>query len=137
MLVLILIDVQYSQKSVSSFKKGLNGQNHSSPGSHCPVKIFPPAKFLIPPSPFLIAIWKTLQLILNFFFFFGLILQELCDFGFWAVNWAPKWSKIVNFGCVPFKPKWNILIDFPNTVFVLLEATSVQNFSKIKQNLVD
>ena len=72
-----------------------------------------------------------------FFFFFGLILQELCDFGFWAVNWAPKWSKIVNFGCVPFKPKWNILIDFPNTVFVLLEATSVQNFSKIKQNLVD
>ena len=30
MLILILIDVQYSQKAVLSFKKGLNHQNHSS-----------------------------------------------------------------------------------------------------------
>ena len=28
MLVLILIDVQYSQKAVFSFKKASNGQNH-------------------------------------------------------------------------------------------------------------
>ena len=34
MLILILIDVQYSQKAVFSFEKGLNGQNHSSSGSH-------------------------------------------------------------------------------------------------------
>ena len=37
MLILILIDVQYSQKAVFSFEKGLNGQNHSS-GSHHPIK---------------------------------------------------------------------------------------------------
>ena len=30
MLILILIDVQYSQKPVFTFAKGLNGQNHSS-----------------------------------------------------------------------------------------------------------
>ena len=30
MLILILIDVQYSQKAVLSFKKGLNHLNHSS-----------------------------------------------------------------------------------------------------------
>ena len=30
MLILILIDVQYSQKAVLSFKKGLNHQDHSS-----------------------------------------------------------------------------------------------------------
>ena len=32
MLILILIDVQYSQKAVFSFEKGLNYQNHSSSG---------------------------------------------------------------------------------------------------------
>ena len=37
MLILILIDVQYSQKAVFSFEEGLNGQNHSS-GSHHQVK---------------------------------------------------------------------------------------------------
>ena len=41
MLILILIDVQYSQKAVVSFEKGLNGQNHSSSGSHHPVKNSP------------------------------------------------------------------------------------------------
>ena len=71
MLISILIDVQYSQKAVFSFEKGLNGQNHSSSGSHQSVKNFPPAKFLIPPpggiaptggfpSP-LNTIWKTLD----------------------------------------------------------------------------
>ena len=42
-------------------------------------------------------------------------------FGFLAVNWALKWTKTVNFGCIPFQPKFKILKDFWNTVFVLLE----------------
>ena len=33
MLILTLIDVQYSQKAVFSFEKGLNCPNHPSPGS--------------------------------------------------------------------------------------------------------
>ena len=33
MLILILIDVQYSQKAVFGFEKGLNCQNHSTSGS--------------------------------------------------------------------------------------------------------
>ena len=37
MLVLILINVQYLQKVVFSFEKGLNAQNHSS-GSHHLIK---------------------------------------------------------------------------------------------------
>ena len=49
MLILILIDVQYSQKTVFSFGKGFNGQNHSSSGSHHLVKKSLQAKFLIPP----------------------------------------------------------------------------------------
>ena len=47
MLILILIDAQYSQKTVFSFQKGLNGQNHSSSGSNYKIKNSPPAKFLI------------------------------------------------------------------------------------------
>ena len=34
MLILILIDVQYSQNAVFSFEKFSNGQNHSSSNSH-------------------------------------------------------------------------------------------------------
>ena len=34
MLTLVLIDVQYIQNVVFSFKKGSNGQNHSSSDSH-------------------------------------------------------------------------------------------------------
>ena len=34
MLILILIHVQYSQKAVFSFEKGLNNQNHSLSSSH-------------------------------------------------------------------------------------------------------
>ena len=41
MLILILIDVQYSQNAVFSFEKGSNCQNHSSSGSHHPVKNSP------------------------------------------------------------------------------------------------
>ena len=51
MLILILIDVQYSLKAVFTFEKGSNCQSHSSSGSHHPVKKSPcPAKFLIPPG---------------------------------------------------------------------------------------
>ena len=39
MLILISVDVQYSQKPLFSFEKGLNGFNgHSSSGSHHRVK---------------------------------------------------------------------------------------------------
>ena len=41
MLILILIDVQYSKKAVFSFEKSLNRQNHSSSGSLHLVKKFP------------------------------------------------------------------------------------------------
>ena len=44
MVILILIDVQYSQNAVFSFEKGSNCQNHSSSGSHHPVKKFPYSK---------------------------------------------------------------------------------------------
>ena len=53
MLILILIDVQYSQKAVFSFEKGSNCQKHSYSGSLHMVKNLPPApvKFPIPPPP--------------------------------------------------------------------------------------
>ena len=41
MLILILIDIQYSQKAVFSFEKGSNHQNQSSPGSLHLEKKFP------------------------------------------------------------------------------------------------
>ena len=56
-------------------------------------------------------------------------------FGFPDVNWATKWNKTVNFGCLPVKLKFKSLKDFSNTVFVLLETTSGQNFSKIEHYL--
>ena len=40
MLILILVDIQYSQKAVFSFEKGSNHQNQSL-GSLHPVKKFP------------------------------------------------------------------------------------------------
>ena len=50
-IILILIDVQYSQNAVFTFGKDLNHQNHSSSGSHHQAeKSPPPAKFLIPPT---------------------------------------------------------------------------------------
>ena len=45
MLILILIDVQYSQNAVFSFEKFSNRQNHSSSDSHHLVKKSPPAVF--------------------------------------------------------------------------------------------
>ena len=64
MLIVILIDVQYSQKAVFSFEKGLNGQNPSFSGFPPPSKN-PPEKFDSPllsgiPPP-LTAISKTLD----------------------------------------------------------------------------
>ena len=67
MLILILIDVQYSQKAVSNFEKGSNYQNHSSLCSLYRVKKkFLPVKFTIPTPtgrreqfPVVTAIWKT------------------------------------------------------------------------------
>ena len=42
-------------------------------------------------------------------------------FDFPAVNWTPKWTKTVNFVCVPFESKFKLLKDFSNTLFALLE----------------
>ena len=53
-------------------------------------------------------------------------------FGFLVVYRTLKWTKTVNFECVPFEPKVKILKDFSNNVFVLLETTSGQNFNKVK-----
>ena len=51
MLILILIDVQYSQTAVFRFEKGLNRQKHSSSGSVHPVKnSLPQVKFPIAPT---------------------------------------------------------------------------------------
>ena len=51
MLILILIDVQYSQKAVFSFEKDLNGQNYSSSSFH--YLVIPQQKSFIchPPRP--------------------------------------------------------------------------------------
>ena len=51
MLIFILIDVQYSQKTVFSYEKGWNHQSYSSSGSFYLVKKLPPVKFPIPPNP--------------------------------------------------------------------------------------
>ena len=62
MLILILIDVQYSQKAVFSFEKSSNSQNHFSSGYLPPVnppshlsKISdsnPPLGWIFPPTPY-------------------------------------------------------------------------------------
>ena len=49
MLILILIDVQYSQKAVFSFEKETNRQNHSSIGFLQPVKKSVSLKLPTPP----------------------------------------------------------------------------------------
>ena len=52
MLILILIDVQYSQKAVYRFEKGSNRQNKSSGSLHA-VKIpLSSVKFTIPLTPY-------------------------------------------------------------------------------------
>ena len=69
MLILILIDGQYLENVVSSFKKGSNVQYDSSSGSHHSLEQNPTAKFPIPtpvgriPPPPLNTIRKTLYFI--------------------------------------------------------------------------
>ena len=64
MLILLLINVQYLQNVVFSFKKCKNGQIHYSSDSQYPIKknskIFYPF-YWEGPSPSLNAIWKTLH----------------------------------------------------------------------------
>ena len=69
MLILVLTDIQYLQKAVSSFEKGSKRQNHSSSGSLYPVTP-PPTKMSdsphptvenLPSPPPLTTIWKTLH----------------------------------------------------------------------------
>ena len=48
MLILILIDVQYSQKAIFSFEKGAIGQITPPQVPTLPGTKIPPAKFLIP-----------------------------------------------------------------------------------------
>ena len=71
MLILILIDIQYSQKAVSSFEKGSKRQNDLSSGFfHAVKKLPPPVKISVSPhstgenlpsSPPLTTIWKILH----------------------------------------------------------------------------
>ena len=99
---------------------------------------------LVPKNVF----WLNFPRILWFFWDLGLTLSIIAKvtvfaeilvfsnfFGFLAVNWAPKWTKTVNFSCIPYEPKFMILKDFPNIVFFLLDITSGQSFNKIKQYL--
>ena len=51
-------------------------------------------------------------------------------FVFQAVNWTPKCTKTVKFGCIPFDPKCKIRNDFSKTLFLLLETSSGQNFRR-------
>ena len=60
MLILILIDVLYSQKAVFSFGEGSNGQNRSS-GSYHPVKKLSDSQNFRFTPPLLFTIWKTLN----------------------------------------------------------------------------
>ena len=68
----------------------------------------------------------------NSIFAESLVLAILLAFP--VVNWVPKWTNSVNFGCVTFEPKSKISIDFSNTVFVLLETKSQSLWSKFQQD---
>ena len=51
MLILILVDVQYSENAVFTFEKGSNCQNHSSLGSHHLAKNLSSKISKFPPPP--------------------------------------------------------------------------------------
>ena len=51
MLILTLIDVQYSRKAVFGIENGSNCKKHSSSGSHHLVKKIFPSKIFHPPPP--------------------------------------------------------------------------------------
>ena len=72
--------------------------------------------------------WLNLTRILWFFWNLGFMLFDIPQdvvfaeilifssiFGFPVVNWAPKWTKTINIGRVPFEPKCKILKDFSNS----------------------
>ena len=84
MLILVLIDVQYSQKAVFSFEKGSNCQNHSSSDSLNLVKKFPPSKISSPPTPPFTAIWKTLACVAK------------NEFQYVAINKSHEFANYVN-----------------------------------------
>ena len=50
---------------------------------------------------------------------FGEIVVLSNILGFPAINWAPKWTKTVNFGRVPSELKFKTLKEFSNIAFVL------------------
>ena len=68
MLILILINVQYLQNVVFSFEKGLNGQNHSSSGSHHPTQKSPSK--VSRSAPHSLTLLKTLETCIIFEFVF-------------------------------------------------------------------
>ena len=89
MLILIYIEVQYSQKAVFTFGKGSNRQKHSSSGSvHLvtPTVIYPIPHPIggdfTPPDPHpppLTAIWKTLHSSKRFKLLSVIVLLCLCN----------------------------------------------------------
>ena len=77
MLIFIL------NEAIFSFEKGANGQNHSSSGSHRPVKKFSRAKYLVrlpqwgdTHLPPLSTIWKALMCKLVIF---GSLVSAMCN----------------------------------------------------------
>ena len=50
----------------------------------------------------------------------GVVFTEILGFsniyGFPAVNWTPKYTKTLNFGCILFEPKCKILKDLSKTL---------------------
>ena len=130
MLILILIDVQYSQNAVFSFEKGLNCQNLSSSGSYCLVKkALPPlpAKFLIPlhwgrnltsPSP----PWRNILVI-----FSAIKTQEI---SFNSSNlWWWSWTLLTT-----FLSNWTILSLIRQLEFLAV-ANSVNRILYLKKSL--
>ena len=62
--------------------------------------------------------------IIRFFLDLGLKLFDIPKdvssiLGFATVNWVPKWTKTVNFGCVLFDSKFELYKDFSNTVCLI------------------
>ena len=110
MLILILIDVQYSQKAIFSFEKGLNCENYSYPGSHHPVKNLPQQNFKFPPS------WGWIPPLLN-------------RIWFWSWNMAiclyvqPAFLRIC---CFYFF--WNIILML--ILFIVRENDRIRYFGK-------
>ena len=63
---------------------------------------------------------------------FAEILVLINTFGFLGVNWAPKQTKLLNFGYVAFSLKFQFLKDFSNTAFFFTRTNSGKIFSTIE-----